>query len=733
MKTNFIKKFMLMTTAFAVAFGMISSVAFASGAVINGASNDLKTLRVSNYSAVPGSMTWTSSVNASAGQIVSVGIYYHNSGDTTLQNLKVRLSPQSTGSGTSHSFSTTLSADNASSVSDAATVSVIGGSQSLSYIPTAVYWYPNQACANNPNCQPTTLPIGQNGSELFGNGLVIGNIAPGWATQGGLTVQFKVSDNGGSASNTPSVVTYAATGLSDTSGSATLKGFVNPNGATASGWFQYRRNGGNWVGTTPQSLGTTATNISKNLSGLSDGSYEYQAVAMTSVGSFQGDSKYFTIGNDAPCDTCDCDDSCPGEDAPIVDTLSPTSIDADSATLRGKLVDTGNDSNDIYFKWGTSSNNLNRTLDAGTKSSTGTFSENLSGLDSDETYYYKACADNSNGSDCGSIESFDTDSEDNDPDDTNRPDVTTLNAYSIGSTTAIVDGYFDSNGCSTTTYFEYGRTNNLGSTTATVNRGNGSGSMAYGFSSLASSTTYYYRAVAGNCEGTTRGIIKSFTTRTGGAVDPVTPVVIGTGGGSQFIKLMIDNHRGTVRSGTDIAYDVSWENVTRSTIKGLVLEINFDDLVAIDTDKGNISRDGHSIIVELDTLDSLESGDMSFTARTSGNLKEGNPVVAQAIMAFENPKTSASENAIAYDSDEFTTRGSTLGASIFGLGLPTSLGGWLIILLIILLIIVLARHFMRQNRTQVVMNNQAAPHPVDTAPTQAAGNDYIVYRPTPKV
>ena len=126
------------------------------------------------------------------------------------------------------------------------------------------------------------------------------------------------------------------------------------------------------------------------------------------------------------------------------------------------------------------------------------------------------------------------------------------------------------------------------------------------------------------------------------------------------------------------------------------------------------------------------TGEMTITAKTTGNLKDGEPIVAQAIMAFENPKTSATENAIAYDSDEFTSRGSTLGASIFGLGLPTSLGGWLIILLIILLIIVLARHFMRQNQTHVVMNNQAS-HPMDAAPAQVAGNDYIVYRPTPKV
>ena len=730
---------MLLTTAFAVAFGM-ASTALAAGAVINSASGDLKTVRVSNYSAQPGSMSWGATANSAAGQTVSVGIYYHNSGDVALQNLRIKLSPQTSGSSSSHTFTATLSADNASSITDSATVNVIDGAQSMSYIPTAVLWYPNQACKNNPGCQPTPLFFGQNGGELFGAGLLIGTIPAGWSTQGGLVVQFKVSNND-VVGTVPSVTTYAAGSLSDTSGSVTLKGFVNPNGTSVSAWFKYRRNGGAWVETTHQSIGTTAQNISKSLTGLPAGEYEYQAVANDI---YHGDSKFFTLHGDNPtcdpCDPCGTDYPCPsGDNAPSVDTLSPTSVDTDSATLRGDLNDDGNDTNEIYFKWGTSSNNLSHTLNAGTKSNTGTFSKNLSGLNEDTTYYYKACATNSNGSDCGAVESFDTDSNggcidccDSCPSNNDRPDITTLSTVAITTSTAVVDGYYNANGCSVTTYFEYGRTNSLGSVTGSTSRGNGSGSMAYAFTSLSPNTTYYYRAVGTNCEGTTRGSIKSFTTRTGVVVDNGGTVFVGTGGGSQFIKLMIDNHRTTVRSGTDIGYDVSWENVTGSTLKNLVLEVNFDQMDVIDTDMGSITHDGHSVIVEIDSLGSHDTGEMTITTKTAGFLKDGEPIVAQAIMAFENPKTSATENAIAYDSDEFTTRGSTLGASIFGLGLPTSLGGWLIILLIILLIIVLARHFMRQNQTHVVMNNQAA-HPVDAAPTQAAGNDYIVYRPTPPI
>ena len=733
-----------MTTVFAVAFGMMTSSALAAGSFNpDPASNGVGILSVAvGQTSQMGNL---SSVTAQPGDIVSLNIYYHNNGNTGISNTRIKFNPTSTGSGTSHVFTGSISGDGATTITDTVSVS-LPSNQTITFIPGSVKWFPNQSGATG---NYTSLTSSQENDLVGGSGFNIGTLTPGWSSQGGIVAKFQVSSKNNSDTqieSDPNVVTYAPTGLSDTSGSATLKGFVDPRGGNVTAWFQYRRNDGAWVETPHQSV-SSAQNMSRSLTGLYSGNYEYKAVAKNSASNVNiyGESKYFTIhGNNVPsCDPCDpCGNNYPcgtdNQNDPSVETLTPTNIDQDSATLRGNLLDDGNDSNDVYFEWGTSSGNLSRTLNVGTRSNTGTFSKTLSGLSDNTRYYYRACAENSSGTDCGDIESFRTDSDTYDYCDyadcdnsNDRPNVTTLNAYSIGSTTAVVDGYFTSNGCSTTTYFEYGRTNNLGSTTASVNRGNNSGSMAYGFTSLAPNTTYYYRAVASNCEGTTRGAIKSFTTRTGTViVNPVTPTTVytGTGGGTQFIKLTIDNNRGTVRSGTDIVYDLTWENVTRSTIKGLILEVNFDDMVALDTDMGNIARDGHSVIVELDDLGPLESGEMSITTKTSGNLKEGDPVVAQAIMAFENPKTSASENAIAYDSDEFTNRGSTLGASIFGLGLPTTLGGWLFILLIIILIVVLARHFARQNQV-----NTIATGPAPMAPQPEQANDYIVYRPTPKV
>jgi hypothetical protein len=277
----------------------------------------------------------------------------------------------------------------------------------------------------------------------------------------------------------------------------------------------------------------------------------------------------------------------------------------------------------------------------------------------------------------------------------------------------------------------------LGSTTGEVNRSNGSGSMAQSLSGLSANTTYYYQAIARNCVGTTVGSIRSFTTSNDTTRDTVIIRTITNntttgGGGSAFLKLMITNNREIVRSDRDVTYEISWENISGRDLDGLVLEVNFPEQVGVlDTDRGSIKREAHSVIYKIGDLKKAETGSMDITTEVVGSLRNGDPVVAQAIMAFENPTTRAAENAIAYDADEFMSAdGSVLGASLFGLDFfPASLAGWLLIILILLIIVLLAHAYFARSRANVVVNQAAGGAVPNNIPTDN-GNDYIVYRPT---
>jgi hypothetical protein len=332
------------------------------------------------------------------------------------------------------------------------------------------------------------------------------------------------------------------------------------------------------------------------------------------------------------------------------------------------------------------------------------------------------------------------------------PTVQTLTPVSIGFTTAVVDAFYNMNGCSGRTYFEYGTSNNLGQTTGSVSR-SVSGSMAQALTGLTPGVTYYYRPVAENCNGTVRGAIYSLTTARQGTttvksttstgttkttvVREVTNTNINTGvGGTRYVRLTIDNSRDTVARGEELVYDVAWENISRSDIRDLVLEVTFPKALQItSTDRGQIDRDENAVYVNINELRISEKDDMTIRTKVVGNLKENDPVTARAIIAFENPENKqAQENAIAYDADTFvSSNNSVLGASIFGLGGLNSLAGWLFLILILILIILIIRYFTRREEHHHYYSHPDMPAaPTKSAPVVHEDVDYTPYRPTPK-
>ncbi len=97
---------------------------------------------------------------------------------------------------------------------------------------------------------------------------------------------------------------------------------------------------------------------------------------------------------------------------PVVSTLAATSITTNSAVLNGLISDVSNDDATQHgFVWGTSSTlsgGDTATTTLGSFIGTGNFSQSISGLKKNKTYYFRAYATNSSGTGYGEIVAFTT-------------------------------------------------------------------------------------------------------------------------------------------------------------------------------------------------------------------------------------------------------------------------------------------------------------------------------------
>ncbi len=642
---------------------------------------------------------WFTSDTAKVGDTVTFAIYYHNTSSSPVSNVSVFI--QNPGTNTQNSFTLNggINVNGQSVATGSATISLDSSATLVPVRATNEY---------NGGLNPQSIST----SQLMGSGYTVGTLGTGWSQQGVAKISFMVTANGTCTTcNTngqqPSVTTNQVTNLDSNNGNVTLNGYFNSNGAATTTSFQYQLNGGSWINVGSTSRGVSSGNITFPLTGLAGGTYTYEAVATNSYGTVYGNPMTFTIyGNNNT-------QYCPSGYYGTYPNCYP------------------NNNNTQYCPSGYYGTYPN------------CYPNNNNTQYCPSGYYgtYPNCYPVNNTPVCGVGQylSGNTCVYQNNSYNNQPASVSTLGTISIGGTVAVVDGYYSSPSCSVNTYFNYGTTQSMGQTTGAVNRGVGSGSMAQALQNLNPNTTYYYQAVGQNCSGSNIGSVRSFTT-SGTTTNDTTIthyVTTNTGGGNSFIKLTVDNHRDVVQQGVVTDYDVTWTNLTGSDIKNLVLEVNFPSQMTItNTDRGAIETGKSSVVYQISDLTPHQTDNMTISGQINSGLKDGDPVVAQGVMAFNSPKSSATENAIAYDADTFSTGTSVLGASIFGLGfLPNSLAGWLIIILIILIIVLIARHFWnRPQQTNMIVHTPVAPTPVaqPTVITGAPTGEYTVYQPTPK-
>lgn len=532
------------------------------------------------------------------------------------------------------------------------------------------------------------------------------------------------------------VTTYSATDVDDES--AELNGHFESknNGRNIHAWFEWGTNSGNLYNQTPSInyYNDTSSDFSYDIRGLSnDKTYYFRAVAQTSSGkTTYGSVKSFRTDDDGGCGNCN-------DEEPYVTTYSASDITENTATLNGFVDPNGSDA-DVWFKWGTSSGNLSRTTskrDIGDDSEN--FSARITGLSNNTTYYFRAMAKNSEGTDEGNTLSFRTNGNNNYyyGDDCQYGDCTstavTTMASNVGQTSARLNGMAIINGGSSTSgYFEYGRSQNLGNATQSKFIGNGSYSLPYYESifGLSPNTLYYYRAVITNQYGTSRGDISMFrtgttvvstntnvvtgantyirnvtTTSNNSNVDTNTNTNVGISKPS-LVFLNVSRDGESIQRGSIITYVVNYKNVSSKNLRDVVLRVSIPkELEFMEASRGYYSTDNGTVVVNIGNLFPQEEGSIQITVKVSSSAQIGKIMVVTANIAYTISDDGNQEEVFAYSKNTVEEGMNNLGAAaLFGVDfLPTTLLGWLLLLLILILIILAIRWaYSRPNQTVIV-------------------------------
>lgn len=207
--------------------------------------------------------------------------------------------------------------------------------------------------------------------------------------------------------------------------------------------------------------------------------------------------------------------------SPIVSTSAASAIDQTTATLNGSANPNG-DAATGWFRYSTTNpGSCNTTFGTqvgsavlGSGGTVVVYSQPISGLTLNVTYYYCAIAGNGKGTGLGSVMSFTT--------VVNPPTIATNAASTITQTTVSLNSTINPNGANTDGWFRYATTDpgvcndtfgiRFPATGTFVSSGTSSVAYSQGVTGLFAGTTHYYCGIGENAGGKRFGQISSFVT-----------------------------------------------------------------------------------------------------------------------------------------------------------------------------------------------------------------------------
>lgn len=419
-------------------------------------------------------------------------------------------------------------------------------------------------------------------------------------------------------------------------------------------------------------------------------------------------------------DNDDDDDDDNNQNEEVV-TLSATSIDEDSARLRGEVTDGNNV--DVWFVLSRYDSTPScgdddiRYSVSGDYDDGDEFGRTVSGLSDDEEYYFRACSDD----DSGNIRSFvtDEDDSDNDDDDDNNNDndnnnnngdgsIITTDATGVTTTSAILNGVVVNDGGNQRVWFEYGSTTNLGNTTSSKTVSGDESLVSIQLNGLNSSKAYFFRLVSDNGE---RGDIRSFVTKSTSSTS-TTPsntgntntektdkptVVVNSG---EYLNIDLIPSSSEANAGDTIFFEAVYENLTNTTLKDVRLNVDFAEGITPKKSSIGTFTSRQNIEVLIPTLSAKTKGSFTIEALIDRNVSDGEFLVNIIEANYDHPVTeNTTINTIDYSIIKVFSGSKDQSASaLFALGIfPLGFIGWFIIVLIITIIIIVARKIYKDN------------------------------------
>ncbi len=648
-------KKIITTMLILLGFVMTSQVAYAVDK-FNTDPGDLPTVMVTNITqnggceSGPGAGCWHTSVTANPGDTIGVQVYFHNSTATLAEDTQVGMSPRNSSAGTTITFKGAVASTTIAPATGSATVT-LGSSQTISFIPGTVRAYIHG--------QSGGYTV-SNESALFGDGLPIGNVSPGWDTQGTITAQFKVSNNNTQTNNDCEINTFDADDYSiDEGDSAYLT----------------------WNTTDCDHV--TLSTVSGELN--ADGN---RTVHPTSTTTYTLRA-YDDNGNLGDTDTVTIN----------VDDRNNTQCEVDSFTASPSSIDRGNSST---LRWNTSGDVDYVTISSlsGERNEDGSVSVSPY---STTSYTLRVYCNN------GDTETDTVTVRVNNVEVSSQPQAITTVAAILGGTQARLNGIAVPHTTrSTTAWFEWGTSGSFGNRTNAQSVQSGDASQYYSdvVSGLVPGGVYYYRAVVRNENGTAYGDTVRFqTTRTTVVtpviVRPTTTSVVVAQSAPSLLELRVESAYDHMCVNGAMDYTITYRNISSQTLENTVLRFNHPKEISyLSASRGEYDVVDRTLTIDMGNVRAGEQGTITIHARVNDTAIRGNLTVATATVVYTNTHTHAQEDAIAYSlitvSDDCPN---LLGASVFGFGafLPTTLLGWLLLILIILALIVLGRHLYRKN------------------------------------